>query len=103
MKNSSDSRLLLDKAVKAYAARDFYSAQELFKWLCELYPENWTARYFNAMNLCAMGDFTDARAELEYIQNTSKDAVWQHVSRCGIAVVNNKEAHLRRSLTELLH
>lgn len=102
MNKQSDAQKLLDKAIQAYASKDFLVAQEIFKWICQLYPLNWTARYFYAMNLCALGDFSDARAQLYHIERNADDGVWQHVSRSGIAVVNNKEAHMRRSLNALL-
>lgn len=102
MKKYSEAQSLLEKAIQAYSSKDFQTAHEIFESICALYPHNWSARYFFAMNLCAIGDFSESRAELQYIEAHANDAIWEHVSRSGIILVNNKENYVRMALENLL-
>jgi hypothetical protein len=89
---------LLEHAIEAYAYRDFQKANEIFGTISTLYPGNFTARYFHAMTLCATGDFSDARHQLNLISMESEEPVWQKVAENGMNLINRKEDSIRRAL-----
>ncbi len=97
-----DLSTLLDEAINAFSNREFLAATETFEKICLHYPENWTARYFLAMALSAIGDFSDARAQLVHISKHSEELVWHQVARSGISLVESKEQCMRQSLAGLL-
>ena len=97
-----DLSVLLDQAIKAFSNREFLTATEIFGKICIHYPENWSARYFHAMALSAIGDFSDAREQLIHITKNSEELVWHQVARSGLCLVNTKEQNLRQSLAGLM-
>lgn len=101
MTPSEDLTDLLERAIEAYAYRDFRTASDILAVISKIQPDNWTARYFQAMTLCATGDFSEARSHLRHITRQMPEPLWQKVARHGLEVVNTEEDQLRRSLAML--
>ena len=101
MQLSGDLASLLEQAIEAYAYRDFGTASQLLEKISVKYPENWTARYFYAMTLCATGDYSESRQQLYHIVGNSGDPIWQKVSKNGLNLVDYKEQSLRSSLERI--
>jgi len=102
MSLSADLSQLLQQGISAFANRDFLGADDYFCQISDISPDNWTARYFHAMTLSSIGDFSEARLQLLHIELRSTEPNWQHVAKNGISLINNKEQNLRKSLKHLL-
>lgn len=97
-----DLSVLLERAISAFKNRDFLSANEIFEAICSTHPDNWISHYFYGMSLCATGDFSEARAKLNYILLHSNEALWWQTARGGLALVDAKEKSFRRYLAGLI-
>ncbi len=102
MSLSADSGRQLEDAINAFASRNFIDADDGFSAISAAHPDNWTARYFHAMTLCAMGDFSDAREQLLHILTQADELIWQQVAQNGLALLGKKEQSLLKSLEGLL-
>lgn len=93
---------MLERAIKAFTKREFLEAIDMFEMICNKFPRSWSARYYHAMTLCAVGDFSDARKQLSHIFINSEEEIWQDIAQSGIALVDSREAGLRQSLASLI-
>lgn len=98
----ADLPSLLEQAVNAFSKRDFLVANEMFESICRKEPDNYSARYFYAMTLCSIGDFSEARAQLNYILRCSNEAIWWQAARGGLALVDARESSFKKSLAGLI-